>query len=469
MPPDDSKAQFQFLSPAIPSLRKSPSRHQHLNTRRSSASLRALDSDLSVAVNGNGNGRHSLAHELAVALMPEPSTGSKLLAEEFGIEYEEGAEGIDPLPSRNHDEHLVLNDNHFVANSELDPPSLASEFGGASRSDASFHDSTSDQDDLPDRYELDDPVFTSPTISPRSKVQHKKLEQDAMEVLAQDLESTDKFLSHLRTIDLDPTASTSQQISLEKIASNVIRHINESVRDREGQVRELLECEREFRKISGEVGGNDVLGMLDELTGVDELLDKVPTQQDTTTKGESKRLDPVIEEEPSSPNPRQFSHDWELDPERPHLGDEDYDIPEIASPTKENFPLPPPLLGPLTPASTVPQLSHLRTSTASLVSNLTTLSEHAQVNGAATAEAGRKIRALKNKLGSWRTEWDSAERSRQRIERWEAGIVEGDSPSRTSQKRLDGRIIVQEHLHAFELALADAATRTQAIMAIMAR
>ena len=36
-----------------------------------------------------------MAHELAVALMPEPSAGSKLLAEEFGIEYDEGAEGID--------------------------------------------------------------------------------------------------------------------------------------------------------------------------------------------------------------------------------------------------------------------------------------------------------------------------------------------------------------------------------------
>lgn len=393
--------------------------------------------------------------------MPEPSTGSKLLAEEFGIEYDEGAEGIDSVPS-----HSDLNGNDF-SNSEVDAASsLASELGGASMSDAS-HDSTSDTDDQPERYEFDDPGFRSPTLS-RKKAQNKP-EQDAMEVLGKDLESTDKFLNHLRTIDVDPGTSATQQISLEKIASDVIRHINESVRDREGQVRELLECEREFRKISGEVGGNDVLGMLDELTGVDELLDKVPTQQDI--KVENKRLDTVAEEEPSSPNARQMSHDWELDPDRPHLGDEDYDFPEVASPAKESFPPPPPLIGPLTPGSTVPQLSHLRTSTTSLVSNLTTLSEHAQVNGAATAEAGRKIRALRNKLGSWRTEWDSAERSRQRIERWEAEIGEGDlnSPSRTTSKRVDGRITVQEHLHAFELALADAATKTQAIMAIMAR
>jgi hypothetical protein len=131
-------------------------------------------------------------------------------------------------------------------------------------------------------------------------------------------------------------------------------------------------------------------------------------------------------------------------------------------------------MGPPTPASAVPQLTHLRTFTTSLVSSLTTISEQAQVNGAATTEAGRKIRALKNKLGGWRTEWDSAERSRLRIERWEAGIAEGEgiegptnpvSPGRSSTKRIDGRRIVEEHLRAFELALADAALKTQAIMA----
>jgi hypothetical protein len=41
-----------------------------------------------------------------------------------------------------------------------------------------------------------------------------------------------------------------------------------------------------------------------------------------------------------------------------------------------------------------------------------------------------------------------------------------DSPARPVEvKRLDGRTVVQEHLHAFELALADAAMKTQAIMA----
>jgi len=125
----------------------------------------------------------------------------------------------------------------------------------------------------------------------------------------------------------------------------------------------------------------------------------------------------------------------------------------------------------MTPSKTIPQLAHLRTFTTSLVSSLTTISEQAQVNGAATTEAGRKIRALKNKIGGWRMDWDGAERSRIRIERWEAGIADGNpvsgSPSTPplTSRRVDGRKMVQEHLQAFEQALFEAGQKTQAIMA----
>jgi len=520
--------------------------------------------------------------------MPEPSVASKLLAEEFGIEYDEGAEGIDSLPNSHHDGTTTTTtgidiDSEFgneVLDGDVPNSGLASEFGGGSEDDASnFQDGPSsmmmvEDDDLGQHRQqqhefepLDDPGYSSSTFG-RKKVHAKQPEQDPLEVLSQDLESMDKFLHHLRRIDVDPSSgssssssyattlgsdasasasvaasSVSHQISLEKVASDFIRRINGSVRDREGQVRELSVCEREFRKIAGEVGGEDVLGSLDEITGIEELSDGVASvqqQQQDKTDGSSKpSLDPVIEEEPSSPvtprrrrglhrrhlstdweidfvieeeppspvtrrrrrlHRRRLSTDWELDPDSNHLGDEleedeDYGefleddgegntFSEATSPVKDAFPRePPPLIGPITPAKTVPQLAHLRTSTSSLMSQLTTMSEHAQVNGAATAESGRKIRALKNKLGGWRMEWDSAERSRQRIEKWEAGIlVEGDSqaqadssPERrtslggTTNKRVDGRVVVQEHLRAFELALADAALKTQAIMAIIAR
>ncbi|KAF8909297.1 hypothetical protein CPB84DRAFT_1765768 [Gymnopilus junonius] len=454
-----------FLAPS--SSRKSPSR-QNLSARRSTASLRGPSNLGHVIDEEAANGRHhSLAHELAVALMPEPSAGSKLLAEEFGIEFDEGAEGIDEVPTQ----HDQLNGVDIEV-LETDAPTFASELA-ISASDASFHDLPSEADEAPNEHEFD-PVFNSPTIS-RKKTPQKKPEQDAMEVLAQDLESTDKFLNHLRRVDVDPGSSAPQQPSLEKLASDVIRRINMSVRDREGHVRELQEYERELRKIAGEVGGSDILGQLEELPEIDNLSDKSSRPEPLRT--DVRFLD-AVEEEPRSSILRRRSHshasDWELDPDRHRLGDDEEESEPATSPIKDSFLPAPSVNGPPTPATTVAQLTHLRSFTTSLVSSLTTISEHAQVNGAATAEAGRKIRALKNKLGGWRTDWDSAERSRIKIERWESGLNDADpvdvpqtppSHGRQTAKRVDGRTIVEEHLRAFEIALAEAAQKTQAIMA----
>jgi len=287
-----------------------------------------------------------------------------------------------------------------------------------------------------------------------------------MDVLAQNLESTEKFLSHLRRLDVDSTSSTIQP-SLEKLASEVIRRLNETTRDRESQLRELLGYEREFRKIAAEVGGTDVLGQLEELDGLDDSLKKQPVEEPQPSHS---KLSSVAEE----PTPSHHaSNEWEMDPDQQRLGDEDddFNLP-LPSPVKDSFPPPPPVSEPMTPSQTIPQLAHIRTFTTSLVSSLTTISEQAQVNGAATTEAGRRIRALKNKIGGWRTDWDGAERSRVRIERWEAGIVDGDrisgdplTPPRSS-RRVDGRKMVEEHLQAFERALIEAGQKTQAIMAV---
>ncbi|PPQ91456.1 hypothetical protein CVT25_013713 [Psilocybe cyanescens] len=465
--PDDEflNAHSHFLAPSAASTsRKSPSR-QTLSSRRSTASLRGPSNLAHVIDDESANGRHhSLAHELAVALMPEPSAGSKLLAEEFGIEFDEGAEGIDE--GSNHHDQL---NGVAIEVTDVDIPTFASELASSAASDASFHDLPPEEDEPLNDHDFD-PVFNSPTIS-RKKQVHKKPEQDAMEVLSQDLQSTDKFLSHLRTIDIDPGTSASQP-TLEKLASDVIRRMNVSVRDREGHVRELLEYEREFRKIAGEVGGSDILGQLDELTHIEDLSEK-PFKPEPV-RSDSKTLD-IVEEEARSPTiHHSLASDWEFDPDIHHLGDEDDVSEPAASPIKDSFHTAPTINGPPTPATTVAQLTHFRSFTTSLVSSLTTISEQAQVNGAATTEAGRKIRALKNKLGGWRTDWDSAERSRLRIEKWEAGIVDGEgaedspspaSPSRSAVKRVDGRKFVEEHLRAFELALAEAAVKTQAIMA----
>jgi hypothetical protein len=436
MPPYDERVESygpsksHFLLPM-----KSPPRQSTIKNSRSTASLRGSPH---LAPDGDAvNGKHSLAHELAAALMPEPSSGSRLLAEEFGIEYDEGAEGID----------------HHPQGAIAAEPTFADESGSESPAHLIAHHAPDEGES-----EFDEPQSGSPT----ELTHQKQYEQDATEILALNLESTDRFLAHLRRLDIDSSSSMSQPV-LETMASDMIRRINDITRDREGQVRALLEYEREFRKIAGEIGGNEVLGQLDELPQQDDLSEQPPSAE--VGKPEGRRLESVAEEQ------EQLSNDWETDPDLLHLDDEDeVSHSPVLSPVKDSFPPPPVVTGPATAAQSIPQLAHLRSFTTSLVTSLSTISEHAQVNGAATTDAGRKIRALKNKLGGWRTDWDSAERSRVKIERWEAGIVDGEitngalgRPSRV--RRMDGRKVVEEHLQAFERALADAALKTKVIMA----
>ena len=463
----------RFLSAPSPSPRKSPSKPT-LARNRSNASLRG--------------GTSSLAHELAVALLPEPTAGSKLLAEEFGIEYDEGAEGIDGLPPEDTDVPT------FAVNGDLDPSMMIS-------SGVTTPAATEDEDDIDhnDVHEYDvheddapDPTFHPPTSRARRRSQPE--DKDPMALLSQNLESTEQFIAHLRRLDADGPAP----LAIETLAGDIISRLNETARDREEQVRELVKYEREFQRIATEVGGEDALAGLEALedprglmlsdapssssssSSSSMLAPSSPVPPDSATTTRTRHLDTVAEAEESP-----FSNDWEVDPDAAHLhhqdgadSDADTDLEEEEeeeedpdddddgdiSPLKDSFAaLPPPPTpvnsGTTTPAGAIPHLVHLRTHTASLVSSLTSLSEHAQVNGAATTEAGRRIRALKNKLGGWRTDWDSAERSRARIERWEkGGDLEGE-------RRVDGRAVVAEHLREFERVLFEANLKTQAIMA----
>lgn len=430
----------QFLSP-----RKTPSR-QTLSSRRSKSSL-----------HGDGATRGtSLAHELAAALMPEPSAGSRLLADEFGIEFDEGAEGIEEeseslgAPSK-----VLVNDvleNTFSQSSEW-----------LSNGDA-FEDTR-----------------TSPSGS-----NMRQILNDPLTILNEDLETTDLFITNLRRMDTDPSStstylgSSAFEPPLERLASDVIRRINDSAREREGQVRVLREFEKEFRRIAGQAGGNELLGELDELEEVEGFRDE-PKEKESKLDNGLGGL-PPLEEEEEPIGRRDTSTDWELDPNRV-LGDEDgmdygdLDRLDSSSPVKESSPLPPPpLAGVPTPASTIAQLAYMRSITQSLVQSLSAVVEHTQVTGAATAEAGRKIRALKNKLGGWRAESESAERSIEKIEKWEAAGGMGsplfdNTPSTRwpngfgHGKGLRMKQIMQEELDAFEIVLAEAGKRTQAIMA----
>ncbi|KLO19072.1 hypothetical protein SCHPADRAFT_899176 [Schizopora paradoxa] len=442
-----------FLSPSPNKhSRKSPSKLKGMKAQRSSSSLRPGSNFGSSLEDEGGDGMHSLAHELAAALMPGPSAG-QMLADELGLEFDEGAEGIDEQPARE---------------AEGDDDTLAQQLNGhAPEIDIPTFEVDSPSDELARHFgSMDSPVPSSRGPPPRSPPA-----QDPLDVLSRDIESTETLLSSLRRLDIDVATATTQP-SLEKVASDIIRHINETVRDREGQVRELMDYEREFRKISGEVGGDDVLSRLDELHEVDGLLDS-----SSSLDASQSSIKTVEANRPNGPAlTRQTTSDWEINPDHNHLGDDDAfsEIePESPSPIKDVFATPS-ITGPPSAATAIPLFTSMRSVNTSLAASLNILSEQAQMNGAANSDAGRKIRALKNKLGGWRAEWDSAERSRVRIERWESGLSDDDpstpplsSPPHKSitSKRIDGRTIVAEQLEAFKIVLADAGMKTQAIMA----
>lgn len=433
------------------------------------------------------SGAHSLAHELAVALMPEPvggSDASRLLAEEFGIEYDEGAEGTDDdLVVRRHNGSAdVL--HPVLADVEGDGTSLADELGGGAYdgnlAEELNGDAEGDERAIePVEDNLDDDKRDRGSDEDEDDATRRAaLARDAMEVLSQNLASTDKFLAHLRAVDVPPPTSpsplhakttftthatqltNSSTFAVEGLASDVIRRVNDAVREREGQLRELIAYDRDLKRISGEVGGADVLG---DLAPLEDFVVEEESSAHRVSHAPNK-LDPVVEEDEND------------------RGDSDslYVSSLPSSPQKASFSstvsppssAPPPTAGHTvstakssTPsaitslATVVPSLVNLRVHTASLLSSLTTISEQAQVNGAATADAGRKIRSLKNRLGGWKVEWESAERSRTKIERWEE---ESKTPA---GGRVDGRAIVAEHLRAFEKAIADAGVKMQAIMA----
>ena len=212
---DEPGSNSSFLSPHshTQAPRRIPSK-QSLNGRRSNSSLRT--SPLAQSIDDSispSSAKHSLAHELAVALLPEPSKSSKLLAEEFGLEFDEGAEGIDG--STPHDSGYEGYDHHDEPDSrmkfgdELGQPPLVlepDEDPALYDPDASSaHAINGTADDL-------DPSFDSPgpPSSPRrrkhrdrgGRERERQREQDPMKILSQDLEYTEKFLSQLQHLEI---------------------------------------------------------------------------------------------------------------------------------------------------------------------------------------------------------------------------------------------------------------------------
>ncbi|KAG8899606.1 hypothetical protein FRB99_006555 [Tulasnella sp. 403] len=491
-----------LMPPSHRAPRKSPS-HQSISSRRSVASLRNPEP----GDNGTSH-RVSLAHELAAALMPEPNLTSQMLAEEFGIEFEDGADPTD-------DGDAVDDSDAFVVRQHTDDDESNSPYGASTSITTSSFESVSSAPRRPNGTQTQKP--SSPTGNLADEFETTfglatpEATEDPLQLLAQNLQATDDFISQLRRVDIESQAASSHEPALERLAASVIGRLNDITREREDQVRVLMEYDRELRQISGEVGGNDVLGSLDEMEYY-ELLDPSERVKEAVAEDEilrtptvSRRREPALQPETPSMRTqarRSLGQIHEDDDQLYDANQDDafeYDVPSPGR-FRRSFDLPPPPPPPkvVTASSTLPHLSHFRTLTQSLIHSLTSLSEHAQVNGVNTAEAGRKLRALKNKVQELKTDWDSAEKSRIKIQRWQAGLIDdltavdeeeesaspglsfsGPSSRETSPgpqtpemtsgphmttTRVDGRAIVAEQLRGFELALAEAAEKTQAIM-----
>lgn len=382
--------------------------------------------------------------------MPDPAGGaSRLLAEEFGIEYDEGAEGIDDDPLAGHSNGDA--NVHGVHGEVLDgSTSLADELGEstpggslAAELGSVVDDELHGQDDGGTRDQSD--IDGASDDEDDDAMRRAALAQDAMEVLAQNLASTDRFLAHLRAIDTTCT--------LENLTTDMISGVNDAVHDREGQVREIISHDRDLKRIATEVGGMDVLGDLDLLEL--SLSEDEPGRQPQ----ESFKLESVTEEEEIVDGESVYAPSLPSSPQKPFFA------PACASTTpsstllSQSKPLNKASHQPQSSISTLntalPSMTHMRSHTASFLASLTIISEQSQVNSAATADAGRKIRSVKNQLAKWKIETEGAERSRLKIEKWEAESI----------GRRDGRVVVDEHMKAFERAISEAGTKTRAIMA----
>ncbi|KAG9080169.1 hypothetical protein FRC06_006991 [Ceratobasidium sp. 370] len=449
----------------------------HFLAPASSKQPRKSPSRQAMGANGrSGTLGASLAHELAAAVMSEPSD-SRALADELGLEFDDEGEGEgETLQGYGLDAELGGEDLGGIMgtsnHSEIDTPSRPSR-SNMLNGHGHPHDLDSDFESSPSK-PPPPPSFTLSTPS-----------ADPIDTLKENVTFLDRFITQLQHMDIDPSsptkpsyapAATTQtrrtsmhagaEPAVERIATDMIRHIDDARREREDQLRDLINCEREFRKIDGEPGGADRLGSLEPLEDV-SLTDE-PTAGEASYS--SRALDAVPEDE--------YDGSWEAQRDPRDVFDDDLDDqgdgddPAFADrsirqmTTREILPPPPPRpSGQLTPSSTLPHLAHMRAISQILATSLSGLSEHVQVNGAAAAEAGRKLRALKNKVGDLQAEWTSAEQSMIRIERSEKGLEwEKTEGTETPQgKRVDGRTVVQEIKASFFAQLQQAEMKVQAM------
>ncbi|ORY70620.1 hypothetical protein BCR35DRAFT_307917 [Leucosporidium creatinivorum] len=415
--------------------------------------------------------RLSLAFELASASSPGRSSSRDLLRE-LGIE-EEGASGDEEERYDDEEEEEDLEAEGELEMAGRRAPRRPSEsaqlgqqlqdaFAGAGSATPRRIASTSSA-----TYQASTPSVDTPDDEAAQEARDASL-SESTSALESSLETTGTFLSHLRqhtTADIDPHAVpsssstspvdpsipvdyTDRQPVLESLASSVIKSMYDLAKQREGQVRELVEMERIFAR--NEVGWQAALAQLEEL----------PRDEEDEQSAEA-GVDIPQENSLQQPNPS-LASTQSLSPS-PHSDDlplPNGDPPSHSIPSSEPTIRPPP---PTTASPALAELSSLRDVTSSLVSALSAMNEVSQVTQAATGDAGRKIRALRGQLVATKEDLQGLEKSEEFVVEFEA--------REERRARIGGRSRaeeVREEMKEAERALEEGWIRAQGLLTVSA-
>ncbi|EJU03656.1 hypothetical protein DACRYDRAFT_21171 [Dacryopinax primogenitus] len=308
----------------------------------------------------------SLAHELAAALAPEPGANAKALAEELGLEFDE-EEGAIVDPSADQEDSNI-EDKLPIAEVPITPP----------RSIKS--------------------TLRTPAVVVNDML-------DPVDAFTRDAKLMDRFMLSLKTAEPTQSEDVAYEPSVEDWISDLLRRLRTTFRDRDMQVKQFEQIARDLRhKIDTQVD-------IPEITLVDGWLDggMESLQLDGYNDGQLWSPNRTLEHIPESPDETRYNDQ-----------DDGFFTSARHSRTTSNA-------APVDPVGTaLTALSAIHTNNNDLIASLSSLSDQAQVNGATNADAARQLRLIRNRLTGMRDEWESVERSRLRIQRWENGDLTDD-------------------------------------------
>jgi len=310
----------------------------------------------------SGSGGMSLAYELAAALAPEPGANAKALAEELGLEFDE-EEGAIVDPSADQGDETVP-ENTISSESPSTPP-------------------------RPTR-----PSSKTPTVVVNDIL-------DPVDAFARDAKAVDAFILSLTTAEPTQSGDVAYEPTVEDWISDLLRRLRTTTRDRDMQVKQFEQISRDLRrKMDSELE-------IPEIPIVDGWLPGGAKSLQPNGYNDGALWSPTggLENIPESPDDIRYN---------------DHDDGFFSSSARHSRTTSTAITSdPL--AAALSALSAIHATNNDLIVSLSSLSDQAQVNGATNADAARQLRLIRNRLTGLRDEWESVERSRLRIQRWEGG------------------------------------------------